>query len=64
MHFNSFGEWKQCLKDYDSEIGGCGWYDEHRYRDGAIIWNYICNLVEWWIDKCFDTTMKAKSLNG
>ena len=36
MHFNSFGEWKQCLKDYDSEIGGCVWYDEHLYRDGAM----------------------------
>ena len=64
MHFNSFGEWKQCLKDYDSEIGGCGWYDEHRYRDGAMSWNDIGSLVEWRIDKCFDTTMKAKSLNG
>ena len=34
------------------------------YRDGAMNWNDIANLVEWWIDKCFDTTMKAKSLNG
>ena len=63
MHFNSFGEWKQCLKDYDSEIGGCVWYDEHLYRDGAMSWNDIGNLGEWWIDKCFDTMMKAKRLN-
>jgi len=64
MHFNSFGEWKQYLKDYDSEIDGCVCYDEHLYRDGAMSWNNIGNLVEWWIDKYFDTTLKAKSLNG
>ena len=64
MHFNSFGGWKQCLKDYVSEIGRCVWYDEPLNRDGAISWNGISNLLEWWIDKCFDTTIKAKNLNG
>ena len=34
------------------------------YNYGAMNWNDIGNLLEWRIDKCFDTTMKAKSLNG
>ena len=31
------GGWVQCLKDHDGDIGGRVWYDEHLFRDGAVL---------------------------
>lgn len=64
MHFKGFEGLKQFLKYYVTKIVGCVWYDEHLFRDCAMSQKIIGNLVEWWSEKCFDTTMKAKSLNG
>ena len=49
------GGWKQCLKDHTNLIGGCVWYDNHLFRDGAMSPNDIGHLVKWWSDKGFHT---------
>jgi hypothetical protein len=42
------GGFEQCLKDHEKLIGGCVWYDEHLFRDGAMNPTDIGNIVNKW----------------
>ena len=42
------GGWAGCLRDYQYEIGGRVWYDDHLFRDGAMNPLDMKMIVEEW----------------